>query len=77
MALNFGNFIIKVAENGVKAGVFSREWASQQLTGYSESGKITDADRVIFDVAMTVYEAEQAKVLEEAKEQEDADNGKN
>lgn len=66
MAFNFGNWVTKVAVNGVKAGAFGREWASLQLADYFVRGKITEADLAAFDEAIAELEAEQAKALEEA-----------
>lgn len=56
MALNFGEWVVKVAINGVKAGSFGREWASLQLADYYTRGKITEADLIAFDDEMTAYE---------------------
>lgn len=56
MALNFGEWVVRVAINGVKAGSFGREWASLQLADYYTRGKITEADLIAFDDEMTAYE---------------------
>lgn len=56
MALNFGEWIVKVAVNGVKAGSFSKEWAALQLADYYTRGKITEADLIAFDEEITAYE---------------------
>lgn len=56
MALNFGEWVVKVAVNGVKAGSFSKEWAALQLADYYTRGKITEADLIAFDDEMTAYE---------------------
>lgn len=56
MALNFGEWVVKVAINGVKAGSFSREWAALQLADYFARDKITEADITLFDEEMTDYE---------------------
>jgi hypothetical protein len=70
MAFNFGEWVRKVAVNGVKAGAFGREWAALQLADYFVRGKITETDLVAFDEAMAELDDEQAKAQEEAKEQE-------
>lgn len=70
MAFNFGNWVVKVAVNGVKAGSFGREWAALQLADYFVRGKITETDLAAFDEAMEALEAEQAKAQEEATKQE-------
>lgn len=56
MALNFGEWVVKVAVNGVKAGSFGKEWAALQLADYYTRGKITEADLIAFDDEMTAYE---------------------
>ncbi|MBE6880335.1 MAG: hypothetical protein E7490_05840 [Ruminococcaceae bacterium] len=56
MALNFGDWVVKVAINGVKAGSFGREWAALQLADYYARDKITEADITRFDEEMTAYE---------------------
>lgn len=63
MALNFGEWVVKVAVNGVKAGSFGREWAALQLADYFARDKITEADITRFDEEMTAYEQQ----LEEEK----------
>ena len=68
MALNFGEWVVKVAVNGVKAGSFGREWAALQLANYFARDKITEADITRFDEEMTAYEqkleAEKALAIE-------------
>lgn len=68
MALNFGEWVVKVAVNGVKAGSFSKEWAALQLADYFARDKITEADIARFDEEMTAYEqkleAEKALAIE-------------
>ena len=68
MALNFGEWVVKVAVNGVKAGSFSKEWAALQLADYYARDKITEADITRFDEEMTAYEqkleAEKALAIE-------------
>ena len=56
MALNFGEWVEKVAVNGVKAGSFSKEWAALQLADYFARDKITEADIARFDEEMSAYE---------------------
>lgn len=58
MALNFGDWVVTVAINGVKAGSFGREWAALQLADYYAREKITEADLFRFDEEMTAYEEE-------------------
>lgn len=68
MALNFGEWVVKVAVNGVKAGSFSKEWAALQLADYFARDKITEADITRFDEEMTAYEQkleEERKIAEE------------
>ena len=68
MALNFGEWVVKVAINGVKAGSFSKEWAALQLADYYARDKITEADITRFDEEMTAYEQkleEERKIAEE------------
>lgn len=68
MALNFGEWVVRVAVNGVKAGSFGREWAALQLADYYTRGKITEADLVAFDEEMIAYEQkleEERKMAEE------------
>lgn len=71
MALNFGEWVVKVAVNGVKAGSFSKEWAALQLADYYTRGKITEADLIAFDDEMTAYERqfEAEKALSEEIEE--------
>lgn len=71
MAFNFGDWVTKVAVNGVKAGAFGREWAALQLADYFVRDKITEADLAAFDEAMVELEAEQAKAHEEAAAHEE------
>lgn len=68
MALNFGEWVVRVAVNGVKAGSFGREWAALQLADYYTRGKITEADLVAFDEEMIAYKQkleEERKMAEE------------
>ncbi|MBQ7792936.1 MAG: hypothetical protein IJ366_00285 [Clostridia bacterium] len=68
MALNFGEWVVRVAVNGVKAGSFGKEWAALQLADYYTRGKITEADLIAFDEEITAYEQqleEERKMAEE------------
>lgn len=68
MALNFGEWVVRVAVNGVKSGSFGREWAALQLADYYTRGKITEADLIAYDEEMTAYEQqleEKRKMAEE------------
>ena len=71
MALNFGEWVVKMAVKGVKAGSFGREWAALQLADYYTRGKITEADLIAFDDEMTAYERqlEAEKALSEEIEE--------
>ena len=71
MALNFGEWVVKVAVNGVKAGSFGREWASLQLADYFARDKITEADITRFDEEMTAYEEQ---IATEGENNEITDN---
>lgn len=66
MAFNFGEWVVRVAVNGVKAGAFTREWAALQLANYFVRGKLTEADIASFDEAMTALEVEQQTAQAEA-----------
>lgn len=61
MALNFGEWVVRVAVNGVKAGSFGREWAALQLADYYTRGKITEADLIAFDEEISAYEQQLAE----------------
>lgn len=65
--LDFGRWIVEVAVNGVKSGSFDRAWAAMQLGNHYSRGKITAAALQRFDDEITEYEAEQARLAEEAK----------
>ena len=65
--MDFGKWIVTVAVNGVKNGRFSREWAAMQLANHYSRGKITEAALQQFDNEITEYEAEQARLAEEAE----------
>ena len=66
MAFNFGEWVVRVAVNGVTAGAFTREWAALQLANYFVRGKITEADIASFDEAMTALDVEQQTAQAEA-----------
>lgn len=65
--MDFGKWIVTVAVNGVKNGSFSREWAAMQLANHYSRGKITEAALQQFDNEIAEYEAEQARLAEEAE----------
>ena len=74
MAFNFGEWVTRVAVNGVKAGAFTREWAALQLANYFVRGKLTEADIASFDKAVDALaeqQAEQAEVPIDDAEQEE------
>lgn len=76
MAFSFGEWVVRVAVNGVKAGAFTREWAALQLANYFVRGKLTEADIARFDEAMDALaeqQAEQAEVpIDDAEQEEKA-----
>lgn len=55
---NFGEWVVKVAINGVKANSFSKEWAGIQLADFYARGMLLTADLENFDKQMADYEAE-------------------
>ena len=65
--MDFGKWIVTVAVNGVKNGSFSREWAAMQLANHYSRGKITETALQQFDNEIAEYEAEQARLVEEAE----------
>ena len=65
--LDFGRWIVEVAVNGVKSGSFDRAWAAMQLANHYSRGKITETALQQFDNEIAEYEAEQARLEEEAK----------
>ena len=71
MVFNFGEWVTRVAVNGVKAGAFTREWAALQLANYFVRGKLTEADIASFDEAMDAIDAEQQ--AEQAEPTDDAE----
>ena len=65
--MDFEKWIVKVAINGVKNGSFTKDWAAMQLANHYSRGKITEAALQQFDSEIAEYEAEQARLAEEAK----------
>lgn len=65
--MDFEKWIVDVAVNGVKNGSFSREWAAMQLANHYSRGKITETALQRFDNEISEYEAEQARLEEETK----------
>ena len=65
--MDFEKWIVDVAINGVKNGSFTKDWAAMQLANHYSRGKITAASLQRFDDEITEYEAEQARLAEEAK----------
>lgn len=56
MALNFGDWVVKMAVEGVKSGAFNKEWAALQLANYYTKGKITEEDIARYDYEIAEYE---------------------
>lgn len=56
MALNFGEWVVKMAVKGVKSGAFSKEWAALQLANYYTKNKITEEDIARYDYEIAEYE---------------------
>ena len=75
MALNFGEWVVKVAVNGVKSGSFGREWASLQLADYYARNKITEVDLMRFDEGMDEYEKQKELALREMVQEINEYNG--
>ena len=65
--MDFEKWIVDVAVNGVKNGSFTKDWAAMQLANHYSRGKITETALQRFDDEITEYEAEQARLAEEAK----------
>lgn len=65
--MDFEKWIVDVAINGVKNGSFTKDWAAMQLANHYSRGKITETALQQFDNEITEYEAEQARLAEEAK----------
>ena len=64
MMFDFGEWITKVAADGVMRGSFSREWAAMQLANHYSRGKITEECLLRFDEVMNEYEKETAEFTE-------------
>ena len=65
--MDFEKWIVDVAINGVKNRSFTKDWAAMQLANHYSRGKITETALQQFDNEITEYEAEQARLAEEAK----------
>ena len=65
--LDFGRWIVEVAINGVENGSFTKDWAAMQLANHYSRGKITETALQRFDGEIAEYEAEQARLAEEVK----------
>ena len=65
--MDFEKWIVDVAVNGVKNGSFTKDWAAMQLANHYSRGKITASALQRFDDEIAEYEAEQARLVEEAK----------
>ena len=65
--MDFEKWIVDVAVNGVKNGSFTKDWAAMQLANHYSRGKITETALQQFDSEIAEYEAEQARLAEEAK----------
>lgn len=65
--MDFEKWIVDVAINGVKNGSFTKDWAAMQLANHYSRGKITVAALQRFDDEIAGYEAEQARLAEEAE----------
>ena len=65
--MDFEKWIVDVAINGVKNGSFTKDWAAMQLANHYSRGKITETALQRFDNEITEYEAEQARLAEEAE----------
>lgn len=65
--MDFEKWIVDVAINGVKNGSFTKDWAAMQLANHYSRGKITSAALQRFDNEIAEYEAEKARLEEEAK----------
>ena len=65
--MDFEKWIVDVAINGVKNESFTKDWAAMQLANHYSRGKITETALQRFDNEIAEYEAEQARLAEEAK----------
>ena len=64
MMFDFGEWITKVAADGVMRGSFSREWAAIQLANHYIRGKISEECLLLFDEIINEYEKETAEFTE-------------
>ena len=64
MMFDFGEWITKVAADGVMRGSFSRELAAMQLANHYSRGKITEECLLLFDEIINEYEKETAEYTE-------------
>ena len=65
--MDFEKWVVDVAINGVKNGSFTKYWAAMQLANHYSRDRITAAALQRFDDEITEYEAEQARLAEETK----------
>lgn len=65
MMFDFGEWITKVAADGVIRGSFSREWAAMQLANHYSRDRITADDIARFDAEMDEYEKEMSEQFHE------------
>ena len=65
--MDFEKWIVDGAINGVENGSFTKDWAAMQLANHYSRGKITAEALQRFDDEIAEYEAEQARLAEEAK----------
>ncbi len=65
--MDFEKWVVDVAVNGVKNGSFTKDWAAMHLANHYSRGKITAAALQRFDDEIAEYEAEQARLAEEAE----------
>lgn len=56
--LNFGEWLVKLAIEGIRNKSFNKEWAALQLANHYTHGKITLADLEDFNHQVAIYEAE-------------------
>ena len=73
--MDFEKWIVDVAINGVKNGSFTKDWAAMQLANHYSRGKITEAALQRFDDGIAEYEAEQARLAEEAENEITEESG--
>ena len=73
--MDFEKWIVDVAINGVKNGSFTKDWAAMQLANHYSRGKITETALQRFDNEIAEYEAEQARLAEEAENEITEESG--